>query len=599
MFCIAIICLAFPARVTAADWPTFHGDNTRQGNDTSDPGLANPIAAWTSAVLDGRIYAEPIVVGNQVIAATENNTVYSLDLTSGAIQWSQHLGAPRTQLNGSINCGNIDPLGITATPVADGGNVFVVSNIMDTAPNFHFELDSLNLSTGAVNWRQNIDPPDSFDGGWATVATSMEDRGAITIASTSGGNRVFIPLGGNYGDCGTYHGYVVSYPESGSGTLNYWADTQVAAGNNMGGIWAAGGLSVDASGYVYASTGNSAQSSDGTYDYSDAVIKLDPNNLAPGAPYDYFAPNNSAYTANTWWGDNAGDTDLGSTAPLQLPNNRVFIVGKSGVGYLLNSTSLGHLGGEIYSHQVCNATNDAAFGSLAYANGVAYVPCSDGMAAVQIAGSNNSFSALWYNTTSPADKPPTVAGGLVWAVDSGGGNLDGFSVSSGALMKSFAITGSTHFTTPTAANGFLFVGGGTHIDAFVGSNVNWHRVTCNPISQPIGQPDNACNPGISSSSAGYVNPHPEQQPGTQTTGNPAAGATPVAPGTGISAASPVYAAGVKLASVPAAAGLRAALTASPVRGFAALWLIALVPASVVAVLLRRWALRRTKKSRAA
>ena len=38
----ALVCLALlaliPVSASAADWPTYHGDNTRQGNDTSDPG---------------------------------------------------------------------------------------------------------------------------------------------------------------------------------------------------------------------------------------------------------------------------------------------------------------------------------------------------------------------------------------------------------------------------------------------------------------------------------------------------------------------------------------------------------------------------------
>jgi hypothetical protein len=123
------------------------------------------------------------------------------------------------------------------------------------------------------------------------------------------------------------------------------------------------GLSQDSADYIYAGTGNSNQgSSPDPYDYSDGVIKLDPNNLHPGQPYDYFAP-------SPWYQDNAGDSDLGSTTPPQLPNNRVFIVGKSGMGHLLDSQRLGHIGGELAAHQVCNATGDAAFGALAYAHG--------------------------------------------------------------------------------------------------------------------------------------------------------------------------------------------------------------------------------------
>ena len=192
------------------------------------------------------------------------------------------------------------------------------------------------------------------------------------------------------------------------------------------------------------------------------MIKLDPTNLAPGAPLDYFAP-------STWYQDNAGDQDLGSTTTLQLPNNRAFIVGKTGMGYLLNTASLGHIGGQLAAHQVCNATGDAAFGTLAYAAGVVFAGCSDGVAAVQIANGGNDFSPLWYNTSDVADHPPTVAGGLVWSVSSDGGHLLGFATASGQLMQTLSISGSTHFTTPSAANDMLYVGAGRFVDAFTGS----------------------------------------------------------------------------------------------------------------------------------
>jgi hypothetical protein len=286
----------------------------------------------------------------------------------------------------------------------------------------------------------------------------MEDRGALLVTD----GRVFVPMGGNDGDCGDYHGYVVGYPETGPGTgsLTWWASSEVVAGDNQGADWSTGGLSEDAGGYIYASTGNSNQdSSSDPYDYGDGVIELDPGSLAPGAPVDYFAPSN-------WYQLNADDADLGSTAPLQLPDDRIFIVGKGGTGYLLNSQDLGHIGGQIAEQQVCHATSDAAFGSLAYANGVVYVGCSDGMAAVQIASSNDAFSPLWYNTADVADHPPTVAGGVVWSVSAGGGQLLGFAAGTGDLVQSFSITGSYHFTTPSAADGQLYVAGGTQVDAF-------------------------------------------------------------------------------------------------------------------------------------
>ncbi len=455
LLCFALAAL-IPVSVSAADWPTYHGDNTRQGNDTNDPGLANAVAAWTSTLLDGNLYGQPVVVGSQVIVATENNTVYSLSASDGSVQWSRHLATPRTT---GFVCGNINPLGITSTPVIDGGNVYVAADVETSSSplTLDFQLASLNLATGALNWMHSLAPADPQ---WPNVVQYQQQRGALL--ATNG--RIFVGLGGLDGDCGTYHGYVLSYAENNTGAVTYWASTEVAgiSGDNQGAVWSAGGLSQDAGGFIYAGTGNSSQTtSSSQYDYSDGVIKLNPTALAPGAPVDYFAPGN-------WYQDNAGDVDLGSVTPLQLPNNRVFIVGKSGNGYLLNSASLGHIGGQLAINRVCSATNGAAFGSLAYANGVVYVGCSDGLTAVQINGSNTNFSTLWHNTTDVVDRPPTVAGGLVWSMNSS--TLIGFNPANGQRVTGFSIGSVTHFTTPSAANGQLYVGTGTHVYAFKGTS---------------------------------------------------------------------------------------------------------------------------------
>jgi polyvinyl alcohol dehydrogenase (cytochrome) len=96
----------------SADWPTYHGNNTRQGNDSTDQAVSGT-APWTSVSLDGQVYGQPVIVGNQLVVATENDTVYALNATTGVKVWSTHVGTPRTD---NFPCGNINPLGITGTP---------------------------------------------------------------------------------------------------------------------------------------------------------------------------------------------------------------------------------------------------------------------------------------------------------------------------------------------------------------------------------------------------------------------------------------------------------------------------------------------------
>ena len=75
------------------DWTTYHHDNARTGHLA---GLADPARltrAW-SARLDGAVYAEPLVVGDRVLVATEANSLYSLDRRTGQVQWRTTVGKP-------------------------------------------------------------------------------------------------------------------------------------------------------------------------------------------------------------------------------------------------------------------------------------------------------------------------------------------------------------------------------------------------------------------------------------------------------------------------------------------------------------------------
>ena len=72
--------------------------------------------------ISGNVYAQPLYIeggpnGPMIIAVTESNNVYALNATTGTIIWQRNLGAP-VPLN-RLGCGNIDPVGITSTPVVD------------------------------------------------------------------------------------------------------------------------------------------------------------------------------------------------------------------------------------------------------------------------------------------------------------------------------------------------------------------------------------------------------------------------------------------------------------------------------------------------
>jgi outer membrane protein assembly factor BamB len=416
-----------PAVTPAGDWPAYHHDPARSGVSSDQLALGKVQQAWTSTPLDGALYAQPLVVGNRVLAATEGNTVYTLDAASGAIVWQTNLGEP---VPGSeLPCGNIDPSGITGTPVVDvaSGTLYAVANLR-SGP--HHELFALELATGAVRWHRSIDPP-------GLTPQVEQERGALTLA----GGRVYVPFGGLYGDCGQYKGAVVSAAADGSGSLTSY----VVPTSRMAGIWNPAGPVVDTNGDLWVTTGNSE--SQGSFDYGNAVIRLSPQLTV----LDYFAPTD-------WVALNAGDVDLGSLGPVLLPNGRALAVGKSGMAYLLDSGKLGQVGGELASIKI----GSSAFGAAATTGSMVFVPCTQALVALRVTG--DTIEVAW--SVRGGAGPPIVAAGAVWSLFHDG-QLKAVDPVTGTVSFSTQLTAPvSRFVSLSAVGGRLFVADGNRIAAF-------------------------------------------------------------------------------------------------------------------------------------
>ena len=411
----------------AGDWPTYHHDAARSGvaSDQEAPGAVS--RGWVSAALDGVLYAQPLVVGGRVLVATEANSVYALDSASGAVTWHASLGEP-VPLS-ELPCGNIDPSGITGTPVVDvsAGTMYVVANLR-LGP--RHELFALDVTTGAVRWHRPIDPP-------GLSPRVEQERGALMLA----GGEVYVPFGGLYGDCGQYRGAVVSVAADGSGNLSSF----VVPTSRMGGIWNPAGPVVDANGDLWVTTGNSASQS--AFDYGNAVIRLSPQLTVQ----DYFAPAD-------WATLNAGDADLGSLGPVLMPGNRVLAVGKTGTAYLLDRANLGHVGGALTSTPV----GAGAFGAAATSGDMAFVPTTGALVGVRVTG--DKMQVAWRLPGGAG--PPIVAAGAVWSLGYDG-RLSGVDPANGAVRFRAQLTvPPSRFVAPAAAGGRLFVADGVKVAAF-------------------------------------------------------------------------------------------------------------------------------------
>ncbi len=374
--------------------------------------------AW-SADLDGAVYAEPLGVGGRVIVATENDSVYALEPANGGVAWRRTLGKP-VPLS-TLPCGNIDPLGITSTPVYDQatGSLFVVAEV--SGP--HHLLFALDAVTGAVRWSRSVDLP-------GDSPLAHQQRAALAL----GNGYVYVGFGGLAGDCGDYRGEVVGVPVTGSGaTIAYRVPVE-----REGAVWATGGPVLDAAGNLYVSIGNGSSTT--AYDGSDSVVELS----ATLQLRSRFAP-------AQWAQDNANDADLGSLSPVLVPGGWVFIAGKSGIGYVLRAGALGGIGGEVSSRAVC-----AAFGGAAESGALVYLPCADGLRMVEVSA-GGTIQPGW-QARSGANGPPVIGGGSIWSVALGSGQLQALSPSSGALRASIAVGAVPHFASPTLWDGLVLVG---------------------------------------------------------------------------------------------------------------------------------------------
>jgi outer membrane protein assembly factor BamB len=410
-----------------ADWPTYHHDAARSGMSSDQEPLGDVRQAWTSPGFDAPVYAQPLVVGGRVLVASEGNTVYALEAASGAVVWQRNLGEPVP--GGDLPCGNIDPSGITGTPVIDttSGTLYVVANLR-SGP--HHELYALDVGDGAVRWHRTVDPPG--------LAPAVEQqRGALALS----GGRLYVPFGGLYGDCGRYKGAVASVAADGSGGLASY----IVPTSRMAGIWNPGGPAIDSSGNVWVTTGNSAGQS--TFDFGNALIRLS----AGLEVQDYFAPAD-------WARLNAGDVDLGSLGSALLPNQRVLVMGKDGIAYLTNAADLGHVGNPLTSLDL----GSSAFGAAAISGSTVFLPCSGALIALGTGG--DKLSVTW--SAAGGSGPPIVAAGAVWALGYDG-RLKAMDPSNGTVRFS-AQLGSpvSRFISLAAAGGRVFVADGDKLVAF-------------------------------------------------------------------------------------------------------------------------------------
>jgi outer membrane protein assembly factor BamB len=402
------------AVLAAAPWPLFGYDAARHN--------AAPATGITAAnihtlvrrqvALDGTVDSSPILAGGLVVMTTSYGKTIALDARTLRKRW-EFTPPDYPSWAGSYRITN-------SSPASDGRSVWTA------APNGH--VYRLALATGRVVW--------------STSVTRLPEREKLGTALNLANGRLYATTGGYYGDQPPYQGHVVALsPASGRilGVFNSLCSERrtiqspSSCPESDAAIWARSGAVVDpATGDILVATGNGAF--DGKRYWGDSVLEFTPalRLLASWTP-----PNQAQL--------NAGDVDLGSTAPALLPGRLALQGGKDGLMRVLTVPTLRLV-------QTLQTPDGAGlFSAPAVWGRWVFVGTGGATAGYRVTG--HSMRKVWANGT--AGTSPVVAGGLLYVYDPSGG-LNVYAPVTGRLLAHLD-AGRGHWSSPVVAGGRVYL----------------------------------------------------------------------------------------------------------------------------------------------
>ncbi|HKE09141.1 MAG TPA: hypothetical protein VKB48_15035 [Candidatus Acidoferrum sp.] len=494
------------------DVVTHHYDISRSGANLNETMLTTANVNSTSfgkiaefgvdGQIDGQIlYLSQLAIPgkgskNVLYFATENDSVYavdadSIDASSATVLWktTAHPTGETPLVPSDAGCGYINPVGIMSTPVIDRGrNAIYVIAASKSGGTVHHRVYALDLTTGSILAGPTLIAatyPGKGGNSNGTTVTFLDHVQQNRAALLESHGMIYTAWSGYDGDCGNYSAWVISFD---AGTLAQVGAIDLVPNTFRAGIWmGGGGPAADASGNVYLATGNAAGGNTPgiTNDYGDTFVKL-----ASGTPIavtDFFAPSIAIQ-------DDTSDEDLGSAAPLLLPDltdsNQItqhlaVIAGKDHKIYIASRDNLGRysaIADDIFQELAGNGHEN--FSSPAYFNGRVYIGPSGSplqaftvsqakLSASPASQTSHTFSG---NGTVPSVSANSTSSGIVWALDGGAKTLFAYdatdltkvlytSAQAAGGRDSFSAVGG-HFITPMVASGRVYFGTGSTVVAF-------------------------------------------------------------------------------------------------------------------------------------
>jgi outer membrane protein assembly factor BamB len=406
------------AQLSAArllDWPEFGLDPQRSDVSESSTGITSANVAHLrhlTVALPGTVDSSPIYLHQAPVGGTPHNVIVvtttygktlAIDADSGRILWTFTPPGYDTWAG--------TPQITTASPVMDPDRQFVYA----TSPNGL--IHKLSLANGredaAGRWPLSITRDPTHE----KLAASLNIDGPYLLAAT----------GGYFGDAPPYQGHLALIDRA-SGRLVTVFNTLCANRREIilprscsasdSAILSRGGAVVEPGGTrILIDTGNGPWN--GRTNFGDSVIEL----TFPGLSLrQSFTPTDQQHL-------NATDTDLGSSAPALLGENRVIVAGKDGILRVLALPRLDgrppssprSLGGEVQRLAVPGGGELFTAPAVWRKGGrtIAFVADANGTAAYVL--SHGRLARAWENGT--AGTSPVLAGGLLYVYDPVGGGI--------------------------------------------------------------------------------------------------------------------------------------------------------------------------------
>jgi hypothetical protein len=415
----------------------------------------------------GNVHAQPLYIEGgpkgraMIIAVTASNNVYALDAADGSIIWQRNVGTPAP---GGNPCGNIFPLGITGTPVVDlASRSLFFDAMINGTPNKHF-VYSLNVDTGVTNPGWPVDLNAAVPGFTSSI---QNERGGLAIVN----GILYVPFSGHFGDCGTYHGWVVGVSINNPSNVMAWATTAIG-----GGIWGHSGVASDGTN-MFVITGNTFITN--VWLGGEAIIRLQAGPVWSGQPTDYWAPLN-------WHDLDLGDTDLGGCSamlvdvPGATPSQLVLALGKDGNAYLLNRNNLGGITTPVASASVGGSIRGQSSTTYHTGQGTYFVFRGPGneISTYKVTATNPPTINFAWSVSQTGQGSPWVTttdgtnNAIVWVVGAEGDQrLHGYNGDAGAVIYAGGgpdelMTGTRKWNSGVVARGSIYIANDNKVYAF-------------------------------------------------------------------------------------------------------------------------------------